>query len=66
VQLTAAPIFFKIRFCDKGVMVVAMRRASGESVFNPPATTILESGDVLQVLSLASQLDEIAATAKTG
>ncbi|HUQ50082.1 MAG TPA: cation:proton antiporter [Terriglobales bacterium] len=38
-----------------GLTVVAIRRASGENVFNPPATTRLEAGDQVQVLGLTGQ-----------
>jgi monovalent cation:H+ antiporter-2, CPA2 family len=42
-----------------GLTVVAIRRASGESVFNPPATAVLEAGDKLQVLGLQKNLEEV-------
>lgn len=41
-----------------GLTVVAVRRASGENLFNPPATTVLNAGDQVQVLGLQNQLEE--------
>ncbi len=45
-----------------GLTVVAIRRANGERIFNPPATTRLEAGDKLQVLGLERQLETVAGT----
>jgi voltage-gated potassium channel len=35
---------------DLGVIVLAIRKAGGEMVFNPPAEALLESGDYLVVM----------------
>ncbi len=35
---------------DLGVIVLAIRRASGEMIFNPPAEAVIESGDYLVVM----------------
>ncbi|MEO6119071.1 MAG: cation:proton antiporter, partial [Terriglobales bacterium] len=43
-----------------GLTVVAVRRASGEKIFNPAATTVLNAGDQVQVLGLQNQLEEAA------
>jgi voltage-gated potassium channel len=46
-----------------GMLVVAIRRASGERRFNPAANTVLQSGDVLIVMGTPPQ---IAALRKSG
>ncbi len=35
---------------DLGVIVLAIRKAGGEMVFNPPAEAVLEGGDYLVVM----------------
>jgi CPA2 family monovalent cation:H+ antiporter-2 len=49
-----------------GLTVLAVRRASGELLFNPPADTVLLSGDKLQVLGLPAQLERIMSSGPTG
>jgi CPA2 family monovalent cation:H+ antiporter-2 len=46
-----------------GVTVVSIVRASGETLMNPPADTVLESGDRLRVLGMAEEIDSFAAQA---
>jgi voltage-gated potassium channel len=35
---------------DLGVIVLAIRKAGGEMLFNPPAEAVLEAGDFLVVM----------------
>jgi CPA2 family monovalent cation:H+ antiporter-2 len=46
-----------------GVTVVSIVRASGETLMNPPADTVLEPGDRLRVLGMAEEIEEFAAQA---
>ncbi|MGH9859354.1 MAG: NAD-binding protein, partial [Candidatus Acidiferrales bacterium] len=43
-----------------GAIVVRIKRATGESILNPPPATTLMEGDVLQVLGLEDALEKIA------
>ena len=45
-----------------GVTIVSIRRASGESLTNPPADTILQPNDRLRVLGRSDEIDVFAAT----
>jgi len=49
-----------------GVTVVSIVRASGETLMNPPADTVLQSGDRLRVLGMAEEIDAFTAQAATG
>jgi monovalent cation:H+ antiporter-2, CPA2 family len=44
-----------------GVTVVAIRRASKESLINPPADTVLQQNDRLRVLGRSDEIDTFAA-----
>ncbi len=46
-----------------GVTVVSLSRASGETLMNPPADTVLEPGDRLRVLGMAEEIDAFMARA---
>jgi CPA2 family monovalent cation:H+ antiporter-2 len=49
-----------------GVTVLAIARAEGDTVVNPPADTMLRTGDRLRVFGLAAQIDALAAAAADG
>jgi voltage-gated potassium channel len=42
-----------------GVMIVAIKKASGHMVYNPPGEAALEAGDILIALGQRQQLDEL-------
>jgi voltage-gated potassium channel len=42
-----------------GVMIVAIKKPSGQMVYNPPGEAQLESGDILVALGQRRQLDEL-------
>ncbi len=42
-----------------GIFIVAIKRASGQMVYNPPGDTVLQSGDTLIVLGHREQLDQL-------
>jgi voltage-gated potassium channel len=44
---------------DMGVVVIALRAADGEIVFNPKGDSVLEAGSVLVVVGRREQLDEL-------
>ena len=46
-----------------GVTVVSLMRASGETLMNPPADTVLETGDRLRVLGMVEEIDAFMARA---
>ena len=41
---------------DVGVIVLAIRKAAGEMMFNPPAATPVDAGDVLIVMGRTDSL----------
>jgi voltage-gated potassium channel len=41
-----------------GVIVVAIKKSSGHMVFNPPAESVLEAGDIVIMLGRRSDLDQ--------
>ncbi|MBS1851614.1 MAG: cation:proton antiporter [Acidobacteria bacterium] len=45
-----------------GVTVVAIRRHSGELVLNPPADTVIDSGDKIRVFGLREQIESFLPT----
>jgi voltage-gated potassium channel len=47
-----------------GVIIVAIKNAEGEMLFNPPPETVLQAGDVLVVLGDRGQLDQLERIAK--
>jgi voltage-gated potassium channel len=42
-----------------GIFIVAIKKASGQMVYNPPGDTVLEVGDTLIALGHREQLDEL-------
>jgi len=40
-----------------GVTIVAVRRRSGELLINPPAETVINTGDRIRVFGLRDQID---------
>jgi CPA2 family monovalent cation:H+ antiporter-2 len=48
-----------------GVTVVSIIRASGETLMNPSADTVLQPGDRLRVLGMAEEIDAFAAQASS-
>ena len=52
VQTCALPILRR----DYGVIIVAIKKLSGEMVFNPKPTETLEAGDVIVVLGKKEDL----------
>ena len=51
---------------EHGLIVVAIKKPSGQMVFNPPATAKLEAGDILIMLGGRSALDQVAEQAAGG
>jgi len=49
-----------------GLLVIAMRKRNGEYIYNPPATTIMEKGDVLLVLGNFERLERLRKYLETG
>jgi voltage-gated potassium channel len=46
--------------CEKfGVMIVAIKKASGHMIYNPPGDAVVESGDILIALGQRQQLDQL-------
>jgi predicted Kef-type K+ transport protein len=48
------------RLLIDGVTVVSLKRASGESLTNPPAETVFQPGDRLRVLGRSDEIDRFA------
>jgi voltage-gated potassium channel len=48
---------------DQGLIIVAIKKASGHMVFNPPADAVMEAGDILITLGNREQLDKLDALA---
>ena len=46
-----------------GVMIVAIKKATGHMVYNPPGDAVLEAGDILIALGQRRQLDQLDAAA---
>jgi voltage-gated potassium channel len=49
-----------------GVMVVAIKKASGQMVYNPPGDAVFEAGDILIALGQRQSLDELEKLAGGG
>jgi voltage-gated potassium channel len=49
---------------DLGIIVVAVKKPSGQMVFNPPPDTVLGAGDILISLGPRQQLDELQKLAR--
>ena len=47
---------------DTGVIVLAIRRASGEMIFNPPAEAVLQGGDCLVAMGGPENLQKLERT----
>lgn len=48
---------------EQGIIIVAIKKASGHMVFNPPADAVMEPGDILITLGNRQQLDLLDALA---
>jgi voltage-gated potassium channel len=48
---------------ERGIIIVAIKKASGHMVFNPPADAVMEPGDILITLGRREQLDQLDALA---
>jgi CPA2 family monovalent cation:H+ antiporter-2 len=48
-----------------GVTIVSLVRTSGETLMNPPADTVLETGDRLRVLGMTEEIEAFATEAST-
>lgn len=44
---------------NHGIFIVAIKKASGQMVYNPPGDTVLQAGDTLIVLGHRDQLDQL-------
>jgi voltage-gated potassium channel len=49
---------------DFGVIIVAIKKASGQMAFNPPSSAIMEPGDILIAISNRLALDRLARVAE--
>jgi voltage-gated potassium channel len=49
---------------DRGIIIVAIKKASGQMVFNPPADAVMEVGDTLITLGRREELDQLDALAR--
>lgn len=49
---------------DRGVIIVAIKKASGAFVYNPPGDAVIEAGDTLITLGNRAQLDRLEALAR--
>jgi voltage-gated potassium channel len=49
---------------EQGVIIVAIKKAAGHMVFNPPADTVIEAGDILITLGHRIQLDRLDTLAR--
>ncbi len=45
--------------CEEGVIVIAIKKASGEMLFNPKSEVLVEAGDRLVIMGQASTLTEL-------
>ena len=45
---------------DKGIFIVAIRKKTGETIYNPPANTTLEVGDLLMAMGEQKNLEELS------
>ena len=48
---------------DWGIIIVAIKKASGQMVYNPPGEAVMEAGDILILLGHRNQLDRFDAVA---
>src|SRR5262249_5884503 len=44
---------------DRGIIIVAIKKRSGQMGFNPPADAVMEAGDILITLGHREQLDHL-------
>jgi voltage-gated potassium channel len=44
---------------DRGIIIVAIKRRSGQMAYNPPADAVMEAGDILITLGHREQLDHL-------
>jgi voltage-gated potassium channel len=49
---------------DLGIIIVAIKKATGAMVFNPPSDAVLAAGDILITLGHKDQLDKLETLAK--
>jgi voltage-gated potassium channel len=58
-RLTSATITGSGVRQELGIIIVAVKKASGTMIFNPPADAVLEAGDILITLGNRQQLDRL-------
>jgi voltage-gated potassium channel len=58
-SLDGASIRDSLLHKNHGIFIVAIKKASGLMVYNPPGDTLLQSGDTLIVLGHREQLDQL-------
>ncbi len=51
---------------DLGVIIVAIKKAAGNMLFNPPSDAVMEAGDTLIALGRRQQLDQLEQLATPG
>lgn len=44
---------------DRGIIIVAIKKATGEMLYNPPADAVMEAGDILITLGNRQQVDQL-------
>ena len=49
---------------ELGVIIVAIKKARGDMIFNPPGEAVMETGDTLIALGQRQQLDQLEAQAR--
>jgi len=49
---------------ERGLIIVSIKKESGQMVFNPPADAVIEAGDILITLGNREQLDQLGALAR--
>jgi voltage-gated potassium channel len=49
---------------ELGLIIVAIKKASGQMVFNPPPEAVLQRGDILIALGKREQIDQLLSLAK--
>ena len=44
---------------ERGIIIVAIKKATGEMLYNPPADAVMEAGDILITLGNRQQVDQL-------